>query len=76
MDEALGHYLRDANSSVALGFVDDLQATDRLIAEHPASGSLRYAYELQMADLRSLRLKRYPIWCSTSSIPTISTCGA
>ena len=57
VDEALGNYLRDANSSVALGFVDDLQATYRLTAEHPASGSLRYAYELQMADLRSLRLK-------------------
>lgn len=60
VDEALDHYLRDANGFVALGFVDDLQATYRLIAEHPASGSPRYAYELQMADLRSLRLKRYP----------------
>lgn len=60
MDEALGHYMRDANGSVALGFIDDLQATYRLIAEHPASGSARYAYELQIANLRSLRLKRYP----------------
>lgn len=60
VDEALGDYLHTANGSVALGFVDDLQATYRLIAEHPASGSPRYAYELQIADLRSLPLKRYP----------------
>ena len=60
VDEAIGHYLRDANAAVALGFVDDLQATYRLIAQHPAAGSPRYAYELQIADLRSRQLKRYP----------------
>jgi len=31
-----------------------------LIASHPESGSLRYAYELGLPDLRSISLKQYP----------------
>lgn len=45
---------------MALGYVEDLQNAYKLIASHPASGSLRYAYEIELPGLRSVQLKRYP----------------
>ena len=44
----------------ASGFVDALEAAYRHIARHPASGSSRYAHELDLPDLRSWPLSRYP----------------
>ncbi|MQW58529.1 type II toxin-antitoxin system RelE/ParE family toxin, partial [Sinorhizobium meliloti] len=40
--------------------IDALQAAYASIASHPDAGSLRYAYELGLPDLRSVSLKRYP----------------
>lgn len=45
---------------MALGYVEDLQSAYKLIASHPASGSLRYGYEIGLPSLRSVQLKRYP----------------
>ena len=59
-ENAVGYYAREAGAQVAIGFVDALQSTFALLAEHPASGSLRYAYELGLPDLRSIRLKDFP----------------
>lgn len=60
VEEAIDHYARDAGSDVALRFVDALDAAYRAIAEHPASGSPRYAHELALPGLRHRRLKRFP----------------
>lgn len=60
VDEAIDHYVREADTQVALSFVDDLRHAYTLIANHPSSGSPRYAYELGIPDLRSVQLKRYP----------------
>lgn len=60
VENAVDYYVREAGSQSALGFVDALQSTYALIAEHPASGSLRYAYELGLPDLRSMALKGFP----------------
>lgn len=39
---------------------EDLQKAYKLIASHPASGSLRYSFEVGLPGLRSLQLKRHP----------------
>jgi toxin ParE1/3/4 len=59
-EAAVDFYVREAGADVALGFVDALQAAYDLIARHPESGALRYAYELGLPDLRNVYLKRYP----------------
>ncbi|QND44956.1 type II toxin-antitoxin system RelE/ParE family toxin (plasmid) [Rhizobium lusitanum] len=60
VEAAVDYYSREAGTEVALGFVDALQAVYDQIADHAGSGSLRYAYELGIADLRSIPLQRYP----------------
>lgn len=60
VEEAIDYYVREAGTEIALGFIDALQEAYPLIANHPEAGSLRYAYELGLPDLRSVSLKRYP----------------
>jgi toxin ParE1/3/4 len=60
IDEAVDYYLRDAGEKAALGFIDALDRAYRHIARHPATGSPRYAHELDLPGLRSWPLKRYP----------------
>ncbi|MQW61559.1 type II toxin-antitoxin system RelE/ParE family toxin [Sinorhizobium meliloti] len=60
VEAAVDYYAREAGSEVALGFIDALEGAYDLIASHPEAGSLRYAYELGLPDLRSVSLKRYP----------------
>lgn len=58
--DIVDYYRQEAGAAIAIGFVDELQAVLNLIAAHPASGSLRYSYELALPDLRCHRLSRYP----------------
>ena len=60
VEDAVDYYAREADSEVALGLIDALQAAYSSIARHPAAGSLRYAHELNLPGLRSRKLKRYP----------------
>jgi len=60
IDGALEHYIAEAGSRAALGFIDALEAAYRHLGEHPASGSTRYAHELHLPGLRSWKLARYP----------------
>ncbi len=60
VDEALAFYLSEANERVAIGFIDALENVYSLIGEQPAAGSPRYAHRLDLPDLRSWPLKRYP----------------
>ncbi|MBL0375395.1 type II toxin-antitoxin system RelE/ParE family toxin [Rhizobium sp. KVB221] len=60
VEEVVDYYLAQAGADMALGFVEDLQQAYALIARHPSSGSLRYAYELTIPNLRTARLKRFP----------------
>lgn len=60
VEEAIDYYVREAGTEIALGFIDALQEAYALFANHPEAGSLRYAYELGLPDLRSVSLKRYP----------------
>ncbi len=60
VDEAIGHYLGENAPQAALGFIEALEEAYIHIGRHPASGSPRYAHELDLPDLRFWPLKRYP----------------
>jgi toxin ParE1/3/4 len=60
VEEAIDHYLREASSKTALAFIADLERAYRHLSRHPAAGSPRYAYELDLPDLRSWMLRRFP----------------
>ena len=60
VDQAIEHYLDEGGERVGLGFIDALERAYRHIARHPASGSPRYAQELDLPGLRVWPLKRYP----------------
>lgn len=60
VEDALSHYLGEGAEQAALGFIDALEQTYSHIGRHPATGSPRYAHELNLPGLRSWPLTRYP----------------
>ncbi|OZA28064.1 MAG: plasmid stabilization protein [Hydrogenophilales bacterium 17-64-11] len=60
IDEAIDWYLNESAAQAALGLVDALERAYSHIARHPATGSARYALELNLPGLRSWPLKHYP----------------
>lgn len=60
VDDAIDHYLNEASEQIALGFIDALEQAYKHITRHPATGSTRYAHELDLPGLRSWPLKHYP----------------
>jgi len=60
VDEAIDHYLSESAEQAALGFIDALEQAYAHIARHPATGSPRYAHELNIPGLRAWSLTRYP----------------
>ena len=57
---ALDYYDSEAGGTVAQGFIDMLEKAYHAIGRHPAAGSLKYAYELNLPGLRSWQVKKYP----------------
>lgn len=60
VDNAIAYYLSEAAESTALGLIDALEQTYTHISRHPATGSPRYAHELNLPGLRVWPLTRYP----------------
>lgn len=60
VDEAIAYYLSEGSEDAALGFIDSLEQAYAHIGRHPATGSPRYAHELEIPGLRSWALKRFP----------------
>lgn len=60
VDEAVGYYLSEHAEQAALGFIDALEQAFDHISRNPATGSPRYAFELNLFGLRSWTLKTYP----------------
>ncbi len=60
VNEAIDHHLSGNAAQAALGFIEALQQAYRHIGRHPATGSPRYAHELNLPNLRCWPLKRYP----------------
>ncbi|MFT3800434.1 MAG: type II toxin-antitoxin system RelE/ParE family toxin [Burkholderiaceae bacterium] len=60
VDDALAYYLSEGEERAALGFIDALARAYIHIGRHPATGSSRYAHELDLPGLGSWPLTRYP----------------
>jgi len=60
VDQAISHYLEQGSERAALGFIDALEQAYTHLSRQPASGSLRYAQELDIPGLRSWPLRRFP----------------
>ncbi len=60
VDRTIDHYLREGSAAVARRFIAALEKAYRHIARAPASGSLRYAHELEIPGLRAWPLRGYP----------------
>lgn len=60
IDEAIGYYQSSAGSGIAINFVDDLEQSLSMIADHAEVGSTRHAEELHIPGLRSWHLNNFP----------------
>ena len=60
VEEAIEHYRGESAEQAALGFIDALEQAYAHIGRHPATGSPRYAHELNLPGLRCWPLTRYP----------------
>ncbi len=60
LESASGYYLAEADVTTAIRFVDAVEATARRIGRIPRLGSLRFAYELSVPDLRVVSVGTFP----------------
>ncbi len=60
VENAIDYYLSENAEQAALGFIDALEKAYTHISRHPATGSSRYAHELDLPGLRFWPLHRYP----------------
>jgi toxin ParE1/3/4 len=60
IDAALEYHLHEAGADVARRFLSAVERTLVAIGRTARSGSLRFAYELEIPDLRCWPLTRYP----------------
>jgi toxin ParE1/3/4 len=60
VDQAIDYYLGENTPEAAVGFIDALERAYGHIGRHLATGSSRYASELNLPGLRFRPLRRYP----------------
>jgi toxin ParE1/3/4 len=60
IDDAINHYLSEYAETVALGFIDSLEQAYAHISEFPATGSPRYAHELNLPGQQFWPITKYP----------------
>ena len=60
IEEVIAYYLGEAAEQAACGFIDAVERAYAHIGRHPATGSPRYAHELNLPGLRCLPLTKYP----------------
>ena len=60
VDEAAAYYLEEAGPAVAEAFIDAMEEVFRHVGERPASGSPRYAHELDIPGLRFRPAGKFP----------------
>ena len=58
--DAVRHYRDEAGAETALDFIVALEAATTQLCDHPLIGSLRFAFELEIPNLRSWPLQRFP----------------
>ena len=59
VDETIAYLSEDAGDAVALAFIDALEHGINHITRSPNSGSLRFAFELGIPELRAWGLRRF-----------------
>ncbi len=59
IDDAIAYYLKEGAESAAMSFIDELERAYIHISRNPATGSTRYAHELNLPGLRSWPLTRF-----------------
>lgn len=60
IESAVVHYRTQAGTQVALDFVNEVEGAIDHLCRHPHTGSLRFAYELEISGLRSWSLRKFP----------------
>ena len=60
VEEAVDYHFGEGGEALALRFIDALERCLELIARHPAAGSARFGYELQLPGLRACLLQSFP----------------
>jgi len=60
VDNAVAYYTGQGAHDAALSFLDALEDAATLLGEYPSIGSLRFAIETNIANLRTFALQRYP----------------
>lgn len=60
VEDAVSCYLREAGAQRTMHFIDALTGAYIHVGAHPATGSPRYANELNLPGLRLWALARYP----------------
>lgn len=58
--DAIEYYRRQASNETALEFVEAVERAIIRIGRNPEIGSLRFAFELGLPDLRAWPLRRFP----------------
>lgn len=59
-DAAFDYLLEEAPPGTAENFIDSLQQALDHLSQHPLTGSLRFAFELDIPELRSWSLNGFP----------------
>ena len=60
IEQAARHYLKEGGLDLSLRFIDALEAAFGHLGARPATGSPRYATEVELPGLRVWPLKRFP----------------
>jgi len=60
IDTAVAYCRNEVSPETAFGFIDDVEAAITHLCRHPLTGSLRFAHEVEVPELRSWPLKKFP----------------
>ena len=60
LDDVSEYYRHEAGEQTALDFIDTVERGMNRISRSPLVGSLQFAYELAIPDLRAWPLQRFP----------------
>ncbi|MBB3954032.1 type II toxin-antitoxin system RelE/ParE family toxin [Novosphingobium sediminicola] len=60
IEQAVDHYAQEAGPDTAYAFIDALEQAYGFIAAAPGAGSTRWAHDLNLPGLRTVRLKGFP----------------
>ncbi len=60
IEATVAYYRNEASSEIAYDFVNALETAVSHLRQHPLTGSLRFAFELEIPSLRSWPLNTFP----------------